>query len=772
MKPFTGPMGIPHHSALHDSACSPTAQPVASPIDPGWSLFASITAASTSVKGFVNDIMAATATLGGASEKSAVTTVPNFEVDEAVSASGDEGAEQAEMADHPGAPGRPTPGSGLQSASRSGSDSESGSEQPMTPRSPLAQARSSGIPRFSELRTEVCEPDAIDALLASARARMKEAEQQEATQTRIGSIVRWWKNEKSPPLAMLRHLEIELGDVQSVAVLLKQLCDSGSRHPGFEPAMALVIAATNREDRSLQSLVDGRAQASRDNATKRELEADLKHVRKLLDACVPELNAQRLGLLQAFGAIRFACMCPPSRLRSALAVLQNATSGPPERALLAKELLAEIRYSHRDAHGAPQPMTWAEYLLAGARSGANGLREGGCHWAARVLAQGGALYLISNASLPVRIGFAVLGTGLPQLYAVWRLHDVESSEYKAHPSKAFTLMKVLSLASPLLLTVGPIAAGGAMANNALMNVGLKIGEGLSINAIGRVVRQLFQSWTMSSLTAPVSLVHADGIGLSASEQMSLNCMRDDLYTATSILLIGVGPIVTQEWLKQAIAALKTAYPARNAFVEAMLRNILGGLNEMCDGWNPDAAKALRKLLWGEDYVLQPGTQRNPGKDPGHFLNQSASRVVSNTPSDIFSAAAQLADEMAAPREVGIALRLTSALFNGLVGGLRGRVISVVSTTTPMDQDGSRNPSGRLSWATKAAQSLWSPSATVNPSWLRTIPAPPPAQGATEASNEYEGSGEERSDVSDGNDNDNGRKRVEVSDDNGNDADNR
>lgn len=553
---------------------------------------------------------------------------------------------------------------------------------------------------------------------------------------------------------MLRRLETEMGDLQSVALLLKQLCDEGSTSQAFEPAMALVFAATQREDRSLHSLIQGGTQASRESASKQELEKDLKHVRKLLDACIPELDAQTLGLLQAFDAVRLTCTCPPSRLRFALAVIQNATSGPPARALLAQELLAEMRYSHRDTHGSTQPMTWAQYAMASLRVGANGLREGGCQYASRILAHGGALYLLSSASLPVRIGFAVLGTGLPQLYACWRLYAVESSEYKANPSKAFTLAKVMSIAGPLLLTIGTMAIGRGSGNDALMMAGLRAGETLAINAIGRVVRQIFQSWTMSPLTAGLSLVHADGIGLSAAEQQSLNCWRDALYVATSILLTFAGPIVAQEWLKRTIEAFKSANLARSAFSEAMIRALFGSLNEMCDGWNPDAAKVICKVLWGKDYVLQPGTQRNPGKDPDHALNQSASRLVFIAPADIFAAAAQLADDFGAPREVGMGLRVSSALWGGLLGALRGRVVSIVSTTAPLDQDGSRNPNGLLSKATKAAQSLGRSSSAANPQWLHTRPAAAPTQSVPQAPDDDPNAHENSVAISDGDDNEN------------------
>ncbi|QHE87588.1 hypothetical protein [Hydrogenophaga sp. BPS33] len=761
--------------ALPHGQTAPGGQTGASSTDPDTKtggFFTWVDGASASVTGFANGILAAVTTFVEAPVKSTTTILSNGDVadEDSVSVSEEEVVVVAEEkgkgnADHPGTPGRPALGNAPEkgttttvpnfdfeeSASASGDEEVEEAHESAPPKTP----RPSHSPlRHSQLLADVYTPDAIDTLLANSRARRKEAEQREATQRRIDAIVRWWKHDTSPPQEMLKRLEIEMVDLRSVAVLLKKLCGEGFMSPTYEPAVALVIAATNREDRSLHSLINDHTQASRQNATKGDLESDLRHVRAMLDACVPKLNFQNWTVQEAFSAMRVACPCPPSRLRSALAVLQNASTGPAERTRLAREFLAEIRYSNRDTHGSPQPMTLAQYLLSGMRSTANGLREGKCHYAARIVVQGGALYLLSGASLPLRIGFAVLGTGLPQLYACWRLYDVESSEYKADPSKAFTLAKIVSVAGPLLFTLGPIAAGGAIGSPALMSAGLSLGEGSSINAIGRVLRQAVQSWSMSSWTAGISLVHTDGIGLSADEQRSLNCVRDALYTATSILLLVVGPTVTQEWLKQSIAALKGTNLAQNAFLDAVQRSLYGGLNEMCDGWNPDVAKVACKLLWGREYIIQPGTQRNPGKDPQHFFNQTASRQITTAPSDILSAAAHLADEFGAPPAVGIALRSTSALFTGLWGSLRGRVVGIVNTTVPIDQEGSRNPSGLLSTATKTVQSLWRRSPAENRSWMYKRPAPPPTQSAPQATGEDESARENRFDISDSADNDN------------------
>ena len=147
---------------------------------------------------------------------------------------------------------------------------------------------------------------------------------------------------------------------------------------------------------------------------------------------------------------------------------------------------------------------------------------------------------------------------------------------------------------------------------------------LAVNAIGRAVREFFQTWSRSKVTAGLDLVHADGTGLTASEQRWVNLVRDALYTATSLLLLCGGQALAKEWLAKVAASV---VDTSSAFAAAALLNIFTGLNDMCEGWSMDTARVICRRIWGDDYVLRPGTQHNPGIDPTHYFNHTASRLT-------------------------------------------------------------------------------------------------------------------------------------------------
>ena len=183
---------------------------------------------------------------------------------------------------------------------------------------------------------------------------------------------------------------------------------------------------------------------------------------------------------------------------------------------------------------------------------------------------------------------------------------------------------------------------------------------LAVNAIGRAVREIFKTWSRSKATAGFNVVHADGTGLTASEQRWVNLVRDALYTATSLLLLFGGQALAKEWLAK-VAASVADIPS--AFAAAALLNIFTGLNDMCEGWTMDMARVICKLIWGDEYVLQPGTQHNPGWDPTHFLTHAAARLTTGPIIDLFGAAAMVAAYFGL-FDLGKVLQSMGARFNG------------------------------------------------------------------------------------------------------------
>jgi hypothetical protein len=213
---------------------------------------------------------------------------------------------------------------------------------------------------------------------------------------------------------------------------------------------------------------------------------------------------------------------------------------------------------------------------------------------------------------------------------------------------------------------------------------------LAVNAIGRAVREIFQTWSRSKATAGFKVVHADGTGLTASEQWWVNLVRDALYTATSLLLLFGGQALAKDWLAK-VAASVADIPS--AFAAAALLNIFTGLNDMCEGWTMDMARVICKLIWGDEYVLQPGTQHNPGWDPTHFLTHAAARLTTGPTIDIFGVAAMVAAYFGL-FDLGKVLQSMGAGLNGGAAGYRGRLPSYL-TRERVDEDGPTEPNGLL-----------------------------------------------------------------------------
>ena len=506
-----------------------------------------------------------------------------------------------------------------------------------------------------------------------------------------GLIATWWHLEGDvSPAEMLQRLRTDMTDRQ-LARMLTQLCATDDPLV-INGAFVLAIELSDTKNQCIVHMALG---TSADAGNR---DSDIAHVKAMLQ----QAAAHHTGRHSAHAVLVLQGQIPPSRQRLALARISSADNIPPEIAELASELLAEMRYSNRRTHGAPQPMSRCQAIAAAARWLAQGWREGTvAQFAARVAVQGSFLYLSSVTPPWARLAFVAVGTGVPQLLAFMHFYNARSEEYKAHPSKSFNALQAVAIAGPLLLTVGTLATGRAMSNDALIEAGIQVGEMFAINAMGRAVRAAFSSWSQSSLTAGVDLVHADGVGLTAQEQQTVNCVRDGLYVATSVLLLAVGPNLAKEWLAQTVKAV-AALPGAS-YAQASLLNIFSSLSDMCEAWTVDAAKVVCKTLWGKDYVLKPGTQPNPGLNPQHFYDHAATRIMSGTTPDIFNASAKACELMKVDPAWAIGLQTTGAIFNGLVAALRGRVMNIVRTDAPLDQEGSRNPAGLLSASFQAAQ---------------------------------------------------------------------
>lgn len=372
-----------------------------------------------------------------------------------------------------------------------------------------------------------------------------------------------------------------------------------------------------------------------------------------------------------------------NRLTAALGKVA-AKGGGPSR--LAGELRDELIYSLRNDSDRDVPMSGRQIAAALARGKLNGLREGSAHYAAFLAWRAADAYLVQAGGPFTQIPLGVIGTLALPLLSFLRLDSAKSADYKANPSWA---------TNALLLTAVPLTAAGAAAMLAGVvwgGLGVSVLTPFVLNNVARLTRQAVQSWSQGPLTAGLALRHRDGSGLSAQEQYRLNVIRDTLYVASSLALLVYGPALAEQLLT---AVLSDTVSAGGASTLAAARLVASGLNEFADGVNPDLARLIFRRVYGDAFMLQPDTQVNPGRDPGHFLDQTATRVLAGAPVDALFALAEALRSQGLEQSAWTATA-TAALLNGLLGSMRGRALGYLRTIESVVENGTRMPNGLLS----------------------------------------------------------------------------
>ena len=152
-----------------------------------------------------------------------------------------------------------------------------------------------------------------------------------------------------------------------------------------------------------------------------------------------------------------------------------------------------------------------------------------------------------------------------------------------------------------------------------------------------------------------------------------------------------GQALAKEWLAKVVASVADI---PSAFAAAALLNLFTGLNDMCEGWTMDMARVICKLIWGDDYVLRPGTQHNPGLDPTYFLTHAAARFTTGSLIDLFGWQrwwrATLAYSIWSR-----GCRAWARWFNGGLGGYRGRLPAICPPGNRSAKKANMEPNGLL-----------------------------------------------------------------------------
>ena len=500
----------------------------------------------------------------------------------------------------------------------------------------------------------------------------------------------WWEKQRTlSPQDKLMQLESR-GDLAKQLLNVLRADEQPDDTLQKEAAYALLVEMSEREDQSIRMLA-GTASDSNTNACQ---------VRTQL------IRAQHKNLLpvQAEALLRLRLKAAPSCVRSLLADLGDSEE---DFAQFALEVLDEMSNRIRTEHGSTKPMSTKECALASIRVLANGPREGFSQYLSRILVHGGYLAGVSAFSLTARF-FLSTGTLFATQFWAFRQIEMEKSEgYRRHPSGFFTIMQVLSIAVPAIMAVTILATHAHGWPPEAIELAQNAMDLLAVNEIGRVVREFFQSWSRSQVTAGLDLVHADGTGLTAREQRWMNLVRDALYTATSLLLLCGGPALAKEWLAKVAASV---VDTSSAFAAAALLNIFTGLNDMCEGWTMDSARVICRRIWGDDFVLRPGNQHNPGIDPTHYFIHTASRLTTGPLIDLFMAAAAAVQKMGGSAHAVNVLLSSGALTNGMAGGWRNRVATRLGSVS-VDEDGTKASGGLAAGISDAARygagTLWS-----------------------------------------------------------------
>lgn len=375
----------------------------------------------------------------------------------------------------------------------------------------------------------------------------------------------------------------------------------------------------------------------------------------------------------------------PARLRYALYLISK---GGGSKGRAAARLLDEMRYSLREATGSNLPMTNGEITQHFFQGIGNCFMEGGSHYAASV-----GVSLVAYAMGPYASLLAAGSVAL-QIYSVRWLQGQKTAEYQQQQSRTAELL----LATPLL--VAPASAACAIVklieSFGYLPVVLppSFGKTLVYFVIIRFLRQLPQSWLRNGHFAGFQVRHADGTGLDADEQFTLNIWRDAAYLVLGGLFLYFGPTLTRQVLESLDVVGEAAATVGGEVITVFVSSLWAALAEFVDGGIPDWIRLFYRLVKGDRYMLQPGTQVNPGRDPTHYLKNSTARGVANGLADFFNS---LSDAMTALEQPELAelSRLLAIIWNGLAGSLRTRFADYLTTGETLADNGSKNPAGLM-----------------------------------------------------------------------------
>lgn len=377
--------------------------------------------------------------------------------------------------------------------------------------------------------------------------------------------------------------------------------------------------------------------------------------------------------------------CSPSRVRYALYLISK---GGGSKGRVAAKLLDEMRYSLREATGSNLPMTNGEIFQHFLQGLGNCFMEGGSHYAASVV-----LGLTAHAMGPFS-SLLVLGSLGLQMYSLGWLESQKTEEYKQQPSRTAELL----LATPYL--VAPAAALCGIVK-LIDNIGrfpvalpATFGRSLEYFVIIRFLRQLPQSWLRNRHFAGFQVRHADGSGLTAGEQFQLNICRDIGYLVFGGICLYFGPTLTAQVLEALGVVGEAAATEGGKVITILVTYLWAALAEFLDGGIPDWFKLLYRAVKGNAYMLQPGTQANPGLDPTHYLKNATSRGVANGLSDFFNGLADLFRALGQD-ELAELCRVFAIIWNGLAGSLRTRFVDYLTTGETLAENGSKNPAGLM-----------------------------------------------------------------------------
>lgn len=363
-------------------------------------------------------------------------------------------------------------------------------------------------------------------------------------------------------------------------------------------------------------------------------------------------------------------------MRVLLLSLSTLADAPLQIADLADALRVELQYGLSRSQSVEVRASTVDAL----RVVLNGVREGGAHllaaWASRAAVS-------AMVRQPAAMGLTALASVAATLGGVRHLRASASPQYGMQPIASLNALMGLAVVSGV---VSVVAAGAVAVLDSATE--MPAAQALMVVNLARALRQVVQTYSQSPATAGVTLLHQDGTPLNAQQQHRLNVLRDLLYVASSVALLG-GASIPQ--VQQALAGLGAVTGLSAGLVAA-------GINEMLDGWNPELAKLLY-ACFSRDAVLVPGSQTAFWPDPSSGLNswvdQTASRAVLAAPADILSALGMLLRHFSLSG-VAVSVSFLGAAVAGGLGSMRGRVLSYLRSDQIIEENGSRNPAGLMS----------------------------------------------------------------------------